>query len=68
MNQRIDRRHLEIVVWGFIGHLLPATAVGVVGGRLIGLVLDKALCHVANCKNRAVDPDGPTAIRANVGV
>ena len=67
MNQRIDRRHLESSCGAFMGHLLRATVVGVLGGLLIGLVLDRALSRVANRKNRAVDPDGPTAIRTNVG-
>jgi len=51
----------------FKGHPLGAIAVGLVGGLLIGLVLDWTLKRLAERKNRAAGPPGPTAIHTAPG-
>jgi membrane-associated protein len=51
----------------FKGHPLGAIAVGLVGGLLIGLVLDWTLRRLADRKNRAAGPPGPTAIHTAPG-
>jgi membrane-associated protein len=48
----------------FKGHPLGAIAVGLVGGLLIGLVLDLTLSRLAHRKNRAA---GPTATHTTPG-
>jgi membrane-associated protein len=48
----------------FKGHPLGAIVVGLVGGLLIGLVLDWTLRRFAHRKNRAAGPADPAAIHA----
>jgi membrane-associated protein len=51
----------------FKGHPLGAIAVGLVGGLLIGVVLDWTLKRLAERKNRAAGQPGPTAIHPAPG-
>jgi membrane-associated protein len=51
----------------FKGHPLSATAVGLVGGLLIGLALEWTLKRLTNRKNRAVGPDGSTSNQTDPG-
>ena len=51
----------------FKGHPLRAIFVGVVGGLLIGLVLDWALGRLPYRRNRAVGPTNPASIHTPPG-
>ena len=51
----------------FKGHPLGAIVVGLMGGLLIGLVLDWTLRRLAHSKNRVAGPADPSAIHAAPG-